>query len=90
MRLEAETGMHTESVASAPERNLKHEPLYDAESCTGTTIEVFYADRMLTGMRGAGWHWWKTRPGVVPEWPPHGPFASSYRAYRDALDVHLP
>jgi len=61
------------------------EPLYDTDPRTGATVEVFYADRVLTGMRGAGWHWWSCKPGALPEWPPNGPFATSYGAYRDAL-----
>lgn len=72
-------------VASEPKRLPAHEPLYDTNPRTGATIEVFYADRVLTGMRGAGWFWWSCKAGNVPDWPPSGPFATSYAAYRDAL-----
>ena len=36
--------------------------------------------------RGRGWFWWLCKPGSLPEVPPTGPFATSYGAYRDALD----
>ena len=68
-----------------PERHPKFEPLYDTDPRTGATIEVFYADRMLAGMRRAGWHWWTCKPGGVPQWPPTGPFPTAYRAYCHAF-----
>ena len=77
--------MQTKTLASEPQRHPKYEPLYDVHPRTGATIEVFYADRVLSGMRGTGWHWWSCKPGALPEWPPRGPFATSYGAYRDAL-----
>ena len=42
-----------------------HEPLYHIDPQTGTTIEVFYADRTLEtfGRCGAGWFWWPRRRG---------------------------
>jgi hypothetical protein len=84
--------MHPKTLAkpttSAPER--RYEPLYDIDTRTGATIEVFYADRVLTGMSGAGWYWWSLAPGVLPEWPPNGPFGTSYRAYRHALAPRPP
>ena len=47
-----------------------HEPLYDIDPQTGTTIEVFYADRTLEtfGRCGAGWFWWPRRRGCSPGW----------------------
>jgi hypothetical protein len=77
--------MNPKTVASGPQRRPNYEPLYDVDPRTGATVEVFYADRVLTGMRGAGWHWWSCKPGSVPEWPPAGPFSTSYSAYRDAM-----
>ena len=36
-----------------------HEPLFDIDPRTGTSIEVFFADRALEtfGRCGAGWFW---------------------------------
>ena len=73
------------AVPSEPKRCPAFEPLYEVDQCTGATIEIFFADRVLSGMKGAGWHWWICKLGDVPEWPPHGPFATSYSAYRDAM-----
>ena len=77
--------MHTKTLASDPQRHPKYEPLYDVDGRTGATIEVFFAEQVFAGMRGAGWHWWACNPGEVPDWPPKGPFATSYSAYCDAL-----
>jgi hypothetical protein len=64
------------------------EPLYDIDPQTGASIEVFYADRVLAKSfgRGTGWFWWSCRSGLLPGGEPTGPFATSYGAYRDALD----
>jgi hypothetical protein len=64
-----------------------HEPLFDTNPHTGATIEVFYADRALEtfGWQGAGWFWCFRRRGCSPEGQPTGPFATSYSAYRNAL-----
>ena len=73
-------------VTSEGERHPKYEPLYDLDPQTGASIEVFFADRVLAeffGTRG-GWFWWSCQPGCLPDGPPIGPFATSYRAYRDA------
>jgi hypothetical protein len=67
-----------------PKRDAKFEPVYDVDQRRGATVEVFYNDHVLAGMR-TGWFWWSCRPGHAPEWPPVGPFGSSYLAYRDAL-----
>ena len=75
----------TRAVPSDLKRRAAYEPLYDIDPHSGATIELFHADRVLAGMRGAGWFWWTCKPGLVPAWPPIGPFGSSYRAYRDAL-----
>jgi len=77
--------MNPKIVASDRNRHPKYEPLYDKDPSTGATIEIFYADHVLTGMRGAGWFWWSCKPGQLPQWPPAGPFATGYGAYRDAL-----
>jgi hypothetical protein len=66
-----------------------HEPLYDIDPQTGATIEVFYADRALEtfGRCGAGWFWCSRQRGFAPEVPPTGPFATSYAAYRHAMNT---
>jgi hypothetical protein len=63
------------------------EPLYDRDPQSGASIEVFFADLMLARSfgTGSGWFWWACLPGYLPDIPPHGPFATSYGAYRDAL-----
>jgi hypothetical protein len=68
-------------------RASKYEPFFDVDPVTGLSIEVFYADRTLEtfGSSGAGWFWWPRRHGYAPERPAHGPFPTSYSAYRDAL-----
>ena len=75
----------TRAAPSEPKRCAAFEPLYDIDPHTGGTIEIFYADWIVTGMRGAGWFHWTCKPGLVPHWPPSGPFATAYRAYCDAL-----
>ena len=66
-------------VTSKTERRAAYEPLYDIDPETGASIEVFYA-----GTRGtAGW---SSQPGCLPDELPTGPFATSYKAYRDALE----
>ena len=67
---------------------LQHEPLYDINPETGVSIEVFYADRTLEtfGRGSAGWFWWSRRRGSAPEGSATGPFATSYAAYRHAID----
>jgi hypothetical protein len=76
------------AIISAPERRGAYEPLYEIDPQTGASIEVFYADRVLAESFGtrAGWFWWTCRPGCLPDGLPIGPFGTSYRAYRDALD----
>jgi hypothetical protein len=72
---------------AARDRRPRYEPLYDVDPRTGSTIEVFYADRALAksfGLKGAGWFWWTCRLGCLPG-RAIGPFATSYSAYRDAL-----
>ena len=65
------------------------EPLFDIHPQTGTSIEVFYADRTLEtfGRCGAGWFWWPRRRGCSPDGPATGPFATSYSAYRHAMSA---
>ncbi len=69
--------------------NPRHEPLYDVHPLTGANIEVFYADRALEtfGRSGAGWFWWSRRRGYPPAGQATGPFATSYAAYRHALNT---
>jgi hypothetical protein len=72
------------AVICGPQRRAAGEPLYDVNPQTGATVEVFYADRVLAKSFGTrpGWYWWTCRPGLLPDEPPTGPFASSYLAYR--------
>jgi hypothetical protein len=76
------------AVISDPKRRAAFEPLYDIHPRTGASIEVFYADRVLAKSFGrrSGWFWWSCRSGFLPDREPIGPFATSYAAYRDALD----
>ena len=69
-----------------------HDPLYDIDPQTGATIEVFYADRTLEtfGRGGCGWFWWSRRRGFSPDGPATDPFATSYAAYRHAINAALP
>jgi hypothetical protein len=74
-------------ITSDPERRAANEPLYDKDPQSGATIEIFYADLALARSFGAfcGWFWWACLPGCLPDAEPHGPFPTSYRAYRDAV-----
>ena len=65
----------------------RREPIYDINLQTGTSFEVFYADRTLEtfGRGGGGWFWWSRQRGSAPEGPATGPFATSYAAYRNAI-----
>ena len=77
------------AVICDPKRRTAYEPLYDIDPQTGASVEIFYADRVLTtsfGLHGDGWFWWACQPGCLPDGLPTGPFATSYGAYRDALD----
>ncbi len=78
------------AVISDPKRRAALEPLYDIDRHTGASIEISYADRTLAvsfGARSAGWFHWSCQRGCLPEALPIGPFGSSYRAYRDALEA---
>src|SRR5271155_5930367 len=67
-------------------------PLFDIHPLTGTSIEMFFADRALEtfGKGGAGWFWWSRQRGSSPEGPATGPFATSYAAYRHAMKSPTP
>ncbi|HZR89976.1 MAG TPA: hypothetical protein VFB02_24490 [Bradyrhizobium sp.] len=75
------------TTRSFDHRNPRFAPLFDVDPVTGASIEVFYSDRTLEtfGWRGAGWFWWPRHRGFAPEGHAHGPFPSSYAAYRDAF-----
>ncbi len=66
-----------------------HDPLYEVDPQTDTTIEVFYADRALEtfGRSGAGWFWCCRQRGFAAAGPAAGPFPTSYSAYRHALNT---
>ena len=72
---------------SYPQRPCR-EPLFDINPLTGISIEVFYSDRTLEtfGRGGAGWFWWSRRRGFSPDGLATGPFATSYSAYRNAIN----
>jgi len=73
----------------APLQLARHEPIHDIHPLTGINIEVFYADRAMEtfGRDGAGWFWWPRRRGFSPDGPATGPFATSYAAYRHAMNT---
>ena len=73
---------------SNPGQRARLEPLFDVHPRTGASIEVFFADRTLEtfGRCGAGWFWWSRRRGCSPAGPATGPFATSYAAYRHAMN----
>jgi hypothetical protein len=76
------------AVISDAKRRAALEPIYDGDPHTGVTLEVFFADHVLANSFGTrpGWFWWRCKPGCLPDMPPTGPFATSYAAYRNALD----
>jgi hypothetical protein len=76
---------------SDPQRPCR-EPLFDFNPLTGISIEVFYSDRRLEtfGRGGAGWFWQTRRRGYPPEGQATGPFATSYAAYRQAMNAVTP
>jgi hypothetical protein len=84
--------MVSHAPTSNPRQRARHEPLYDTNPRTGASIEVFYADRTLEtfGRCGPGWFWWYRRRGFPPGSPPTGPFATSYAAYRHAINAGTP
>jgi hypothetical protein len=67
----------------------RREPLFDFHPQTGISIEVFYSDRTLEtfGRGGAAWFWQTRRRGYPPEGHATGPFATSYAAYRHAMNT---
>jgi hypothetical protein len=68
------------AVNSDPKRRVAYEPFYDIDPRTGASIEVFYADRVLTksfGTRGTGWFWWSCQRSSLPVGAPIGPFATT-------------
>src|SRR5271170_6927107 len=76
------------TVISDPKRRSALEPIYDTDPHAGVSLEVFFADEWLAKSFGTnpGWFWWTCECGCLPEEPPTGPFATSYAAYRNALD----
>jgi hypothetical protein len=74
---------------SNPRQRALREPLFEVHPQTGASIEVFYSDRTLEtfGRGGAGWFWWSRRRGSSPDGPATGPFATSYAAYRHAMNM---
>jgi hypothetical protein len=62
-------------------------PLYDVDWINGRAIEVFFADNELARAFGgpSGWYWWECYPGCLPDSDAFGPFTTSYRALKDAI-----
>jgi hypothetical protein len=77
--------------ASCPQRP-RREALYEVDPATGVSIEAFFSDRTLEtfGRGGSGWFWWPHRRGCSPDGSPTGPFATSYAAYRHAMNTPVP
>jgi hypothetical protein len=74
-------------ITSRPERRPTFEPLYDVHPDRTETLEVFFVGQALApsfGTGSVGFWWWTCRVGGLPS-EPHGPFATSYLAYRDAV-----
>jgi hypothetical protein len=65
------------------------DPIYDINPTTGVSIEVFFWACTLEtfGKCGGGWLWWSRRRGCSPDGSPIGPFATSYAAYRHAMNT---
>ena len=81
--------MAPQALRAGPGQRAGRDPLFDVHPLTGATIEVFYADRTMEtfGGCGAGWFWWPRRRGCPPSGPAVGPFATSYAAYRHAMNT---
>ena len=81
--------MAPQTLTVGPGRRAARKPMFDVHPQTGASIEVFYADRTIEtfGRCGAGWFWWSRRPGFAPDSPAIGPFATSYAAYRHAMNA---
>jgi hypothetical protein len=77
------------AARSSPSQRASCEPLFDVHPRTGVSIEVFNSDPTLEtfGRREAGWFWWSRRRGFAPDGSRHGPFATSYAAYRHAMNT---
>ena len=69
----------------------RHAPIFDIHPVTGASIEIFYADRTLEsfGKGGAGWFCHLRQRGFAPDDAAHGPFPTSYSAYRAALNSQV-
>jgi hypothetical protein len=76
-------------LTPAPRQRARHDLIFDVHPQTGASFEVFYSDRTLEtfGRAGGGWFWWSRRRGSSPEGPATGPFATSYSAYRHAMNT---
>jgi hypothetical protein len=76
------------AARSNPSQRARCEPLFDVDPQTGVSIEVFYSDPTLEtfGRGEAGWFWWSRRRGFAPSGLAHGPFSTSYAAYRHAMN----
>ena len=69
-------------------RTRRHAPLFDVHPRTGTSIEVFFADRTLEtfGRCGAGWFWWPRRRGYPAEGPADWPVCHELRSVSPRCD----
>jgi hypothetical protein len=83
----------TRTAIPDPKRSTAPEPLYEVDTQTGASVEVFYADRALAisfGIHGPGWYSWSCQRGSLPAGPPNGPFATSYAAYGQMAALTAP
>jgi hypothetical protein len=74
--------------ATLHERCGSYDPIHAIDAQTGATLAVFYVGSRLAascGLRGAGWFWAASRPGLLRGDPPNGPFTTAYTAFRAAL-----
>jgi hypothetical protein len=64
-------------------------PLQDVDWINGRAIEIFFVDYELAHALGGspGWYWWACYPGCLPNGDAFGPFPTSFRALKDAIEA---
>jgi hypothetical protein len=72
--------------SSTDRRSQRYEPIFDVDAVTGVSIEVFWLTPLWKRSAGAVSVGSGTSAGAGSrQGPAHGPFPTSYSAYRDAL-----
>jgi hypothetical protein len=63
-------------------------PLYDVDWINGHAIEVFFVSHEMARALGGspGWYCWACYPGCLPDGDAFGPFPTSYRALKNAIE----